>query len=422
MVRGPRRKRLYAAAAVLALLVAGCSSSKSSSSGGSSASGGAASGKTLTIGAVLPITGPYAETGEMQKLGAQIAIDEINASGGIKSLGGAKLKLNVVDAGTAAADTVSAVTSLLSGNDLVAGIGPGISTNAVALAQIIERNKTPWMDFAFVDTLTTSGYKYFFDLSPTQTTLNDAVYPAVQDLAKTAGVDLKRVGSLIAPNPTSVAQVKSITDIYAPKYGWQVVMNETVTAGSLTGGAVSGFVGKMLAAKPQVMLGGSSVPDSIQIQKLQIAQGLTPIPWVLGGAPYGSKSLLDALGASGTQGLMYEGTAGAYPSNKVVSDKIEKAGQIAQEYNLIPYAEIYVIANALETTKSTDHDKIRDAIAATDMKGGPAGSAFPCNCIKFDPSGRTAHADAVIIQWQDGKALTVYPASVAQAKAFFPKS
>jgi branched-chain amino acid transport system substrate-binding protein len=412
------RRRLYAACAALLLLATACG--KSSKSGGGTTSSGSSSAKAIKIGVVVPLTGPYAELGEMQKLGAQMAVDDLNAAGGIKALGGAKLVLDVRDAGAQVSDSVSAVTALLSPGDVTAGIGAGLSSNSLAITEVSERNKVPWVDLGFADNLTTRGFKYIFITSPTTTALNDATYPAVVDMAKAANVSLKRVGLLLAPQAVVVQAAADVAKIYAPKYGWQIVFNETVAAGSVTGAAATALVNKMIAAKPQLMLLGTTVPDQIQIQKLQIAQNLTPIPWVLSGAPYGSKSFVDALGAKGSQGVMYEGSAAQYPSNNALSERITKAGQVSQEYNLIAYAEIYLIADALERAKSSDRDKLRDAIAASDIKGGPIGATFPCNCLKFGPDGRTTTSEPVIVQWQDGKAVTVYPPSVAQAKAYFP--
>ena len=87
---------------VLAISAAACGKSSSGSGDG----GGGSFPKTITLGEVIPLTGPYAELGEMHQLGAQMAADEINAAGGIKNMGGAKIKLVVRDAGTQVSESV----------------------------------------------------------------------------------------------------------------------------------------------------------------------------------------------------------------------------------------------------------------------------------------------------------------------------
>jgi branched-chain amino acid transport system substrate-binding protein len=403
------RRALLASFSVLVMALSAC---------GSGGSGGA--GKTIDIGLLVPLTGPYAETGEMQKLGAQLAVDEINKAGGIKSLGGSQLNLVVRDAGTQVSDSVSAMTSLLASGDITAGIGTGITSNTIAATQVSEQRKTPWLDVTFGDQLTSRGFKYLFITSPLSSELDKETYPAVRQLATDAKVDLKRVGLLPGTNSVLVDTAKNIQSVYAPKFGWNVVLNETLQPGSVTGAVTTGLVSKIQSSKAQVLFVGSATPDVIAIQKQQIAQGAVPVPWVLSGAPYVSKSFIDALGPAGTQGVMAAVSAGVYPSDKTIADKITAAGQVPQEYNLVPYSEVYMIKAALEAAKSSDKGKVRDALSTLDIKGGEAGSVWPCDCVAFDKTGRSATNKAVLVQWQGGKPVTVYPESVAGAKAFFP--
>lgn len=411
------RRSAYAAIASAIVLVAGLAACGSPTS-----SGGSSAGKSINIGLLVPLTGPYADTGQYQKLGAQMAVDEINAAGGIKSLGGAKLNLVVRDAGTQVSDSVSAMSSLLSSNNIVAGIGTGITSNTLAATQVSEQHKVPWMDVTFGDQLTQRGFKYLFITSPLASKLDADAYPAVQQLAQTAGVKIDKIALLPGTNSVLVDTANEIKNTYAPKFGWNVVLNRTLAPGTVNGAVVSGLVNQIQSSGAQVLFVGSSTPDVISIQKQEVAQGLTPVPWVLAGAPYLSKSFVDGLGAEGAQGVMATASSGVYPSDQAIAAKISAAGQEPSEYNLVPYSEVYMISLALEAAKSTDHDKLRDAIAALDIKGGPAGSVWPCDCEKFDSTGRTATAQTVIVQWQGGKATTVYPQSVATAKAFFPQN
>ena len=49
--------------------------------------------KEVKIALVVPLSGPWARQGILEQMGAEMAIDDVNSSGGIKALGGAKLKL-----------------------------------------------------------------------------------------------------------------------------------------------------------------------------------------------------------------------------------------------------------------------------------------------------------------------------------------
>src|SRR5262245_47285597 len=59
----------------------------------------AAAQTDVKIGLIAPTSGPWARQGDLMLKGANLAIEDINKQGGIKALGGAKLKLIVFDAG-----------------------------------------------------------------------------------------------------------------------------------------------------------------------------------------------------------------------------------------------------------------------------------------------------------------------------------
>ena len=80
----------------------------------------------------------------------------------------------------------------------------------------------------------------------------------------------------------------------------------------------------------------------------------------------------------------------------------------------------YLIANALERARSTDPQKVRDALAKTDLKPPHPGAIMPGGCIKFDSTGWNTCVHPVMVQWQDGELRTVWPPSVATVKARLP--
>lgn len=417
-VRTPRAVARFALAATAILGAVGAAAIAPATTAAA-----ATSGKTVDIGLLVPLTGPFANTGQEQKLGASLAVDAINKAGGIKGLHGAKLKLVVRDAGTGVSTSVTAMTALLSSHNLAAGIGTGISANTLAATTVSEQQHVPWLDVTFTDKLTQRGFKYLFITSALATSLDQGYFPAVEQMAKEAHVNLSKVALLPGTNSVLVVTAQTIAKTWAPKFHWNVVLNETITAGSVTPSVAAGLVGKIQSSGAQALFVGSSVPDVAAVQKQEVAQGLKPVPWVLSGAPYLAKTFLEQVGAKGAEGVMTSASAGVYPSDKAISQKITAAGQTPNEYNLVPYSEVYMIADALNKARSTTHQKVRNALASLKIKGGPAGSVWPCDCERFKATGRTATDGAgVIVQWQNGKPVTVWPPKVAQAKAYFPKT
>ena len=173
----PIRSRKYLGAvtafAAATLILAGCSSG---SGGGSGASGGG-SPSTITLGVLAPLSGANQNGGLAELHGAQIAVDQINAAGGIKALGGAKLKLASADSSsTSTSQAISAAQQLVADNP-AAILGAVSSTLEIPASTVTEQKKIPSCVGALSDTLTTRGYKYLFQLPPTATQLAKNAVP-----------------------------------------------------------------------------------------------------------------------------------------------------------------------------------------------------------------------------------------------------
>ncbi|WP_420799121.1 ABC transporter substrate-binding protein [Metasolibacillus meyeri] len=132
---------VFLATSVLAGALAGCGadSGGSSSSNGSS-SGNSADGDTIKIGANLELSGAVATYGLSIADGAALALEEINAAGGVN---GKKLELIRVDNKSENAEAASAAIRLAEQEKVVAMIGPATSGNTVATVQIANQHKIP---------------------------------------------------------------------------------------------------------------------------------------------------------------------------------------------------------------------------------------------------------------------------------------
>jgi branched-chain amino acid transport system substrate-binding protein len=100
--------------------------------------------KTVKIAVIVPLSGAWARQGQLVKMGAETAVAEINAAGGIKALGGAKLELVVLDAGDSAEKAKNAAQRLVAQNpDVVGGMGSWLSTFTLAVTEVTERAELP---------------------------------------------------------------------------------------------------------------------------------------------------------------------------------------------------------------------------------------------------------------------------------------
>src|SRR5882724_11826896 len=113
-----------------------------------------AQGKTIKVGVISPVTGALAEVGQDCRLGAQLAAEAINAAGGIKSLGGARLELLLADSETKVEVARSEADRLIgAGAQLLTG---GFHSAHVAIVSTLaQQRRVPYMiDITGVDAIT----------------------------------------------------------------------------------------------------------------------------------------------------------------------------------------------------------------------------------------------------------------------------
>ena len=96
--------------------------------------------REVKIALVVPLSGPWARQGILEQMGAELAIDDVNGSGGIKALGGAKLKLVLYDTGDTAEKAKNAAQRLVAQEpDLSGGTGAWLSSFTQAVTEVTER-------------------------------------------------------------------------------------------------------------------------------------------------------------------------------------------------------------------------------------------------------------------------------------------
>jgi branched-chain amino acid transport system substrate-binding protein len=96
----------------------------------------------------------------------------------------------------------------------------------------------------------------------------------------------------------------------------------------------------------------------------------------------------------------------------------EKSGKDFNDLTSRQFMGLIVMAEAISRAKSTDGDKIREALVATNIPGEQ--TIMPWKLIKFDEMGQNNDADPVLLQYIGGKFVTIYPPQAAVAEAVWP--
>ena len=384
----------------------------------------AADPKEVEVGLIAPLSGPWARQGFLVRAGAEMAIDDVNKAGGVKALGGAKLKLIVADAGDNPEKAKNAAQRLVSQYpDMVAGEGAWLSSFTLAVTEVTERAKLPWLTLSYADKITDRGFHYVFQSSLPGEEQAKATLPSIIALAaKATGAKPKTVAIVQDNTAAPMSFVKPIVEGGLDKEGIKLVAHETYTPPLSD---ATPIIQKIRTARPDFLfLVVSNVPDNVLLLQKLAEMGLSHarVPVVGNGSPLVTPELLKLTGPDIVDGVMT--VLANWPikgDEQLVAEFKKRTNEpwMSQD-SLSGYGHVMIIKEALEKAGAADREKVNDAIHAMDTTTGPA-QFFPGDRLKFEPNGRRTRAPLIIVQWQNGEPVTVGPADFAVASAIWTK-
>lgn len=406
-----RKRRLSLSVVLVLLLIA-------ASCGGEADEDAAAEAETITIAVLAPTTGPYAEHGELMRMGAEFAVEDINAAGGIESLDGAMLELVVEDAGDTEETTVSAAQRLFGRDDIVAAMCCWLSSFTLAATEVSERQGLPVLTFSFADDVTGRGYRYVFrEDAPASLHVRDAI-PAIKELASEAGRELE-TAALVGDNTAASAAYFDALNDQLPGQGLDIVL-ERVWTPPLPD--ATQLARQVQQADPDIIFNGATtLSDVVTLQRAFLGAGVDTIQ--LGnGAQFVSKEFFDAVGDEGVASVLSVVGGGVVKGMEDLADRFEeKFGTFFIQDSTAVYAQTWIIKEALEAAGSTDRDAVRDALAELSLEGDPPASYVPGGAVDYDESGQNVHATVAIQAWIDSRPVTVFPREQAVATFELPE-
>ena len=380
--------------------------------------------KDVKVALIVPLSGAWARNGEVHMLGAKAAIEDINAAGGIKSMGGAKLQLVVADAGDSIEKAKSAAQRLVDQEpDLIGGTGAFVSSFTLAVTEVTERAELPWLTLSYADSLTNRGYKYVFQTSAPASVQAANFLPAVVKLAaQTTGKPVATVGIVMDNTASPVGLTKPLRESGFEKNGLKLVADEIYTPPLSD---ATSLVQKLRNTRPEfaLMLTTNTADSKLLLEKMdEMGLGQGRIPMISNGSAMAVPDMLKLVKKETLEGVMIvmANWPGKSQAALVESFRKRNGEPWMTQDSISTYGDMWIFKEALEKAGVADRKKVAEAIRKMDTTTGPA-NYFPGGRLRFDEKGRRVDADIVLLQWQNGVPVPVYPADIATSKLVWPK-
>ena len=369
----------------------------------------AAWGQSLKMGAVVPLTGRYGAGGAQIRAGYEFAVEHLNATGGVL-VGGVKMPVELVllDDESDATKTVARLETLAA-QGVVGYLGGFGSDLHAAAASVAEKNRIPYLGVAFaLQKIHAQGFRYLFSpfwKSPDigQATQGLLTLIPAADRPKTVAIFQEKTdwGREMAAAWTEAGKTG----------GYQVVVHGEYAPGAKD---FSDLILKAKSANVEVVLALPTPPDGMTMVKQMKELGYTPKLSLFIRAP-DAQIWSQNLGKDGDYMVLAAGWHHAMKGAGVreLNDAHQKKfGRRADPLVGPAYACVEILAAAVTRAGFPDREKVRDAIAATNLN-------TVIGAVKFRPDG-TGIVPQALLQWVSGKQELVWPKETATAPLAFP--
>lgn len=417
-----KRLSLLLFALFFALILAACGESKdnfretdSQQDEATEETSGSEQVDVIKIGSLHPLTGPQASEGQEMRDAIQLAIDEVNENGGIKSLGGAKVELIDSDSENNPEKGIAEVQTMASAG-VVGIIGPYTTAVALAATQEAERIGVPFIvDVGSADAITERGFKYTFRIQPPASKFPEAFLKYVPQLNEEYGVELKTVINAHEDSDFGTGMANVLKE-NAAAAGLEVL--DTLPHPFDTAD-LSSDVNKIKAQNPDIVSATTYLNDGQLLVETLIGANVKPkaIIGMASGAFSNAKFIREQTDIN--QYIMDVNYA--MNPNSELTEEVKK--KYEEKYNkglgpnaAISYTAAKVLLDAIERAGSTDRDKIREAIAETRLTD----HILAQEEIVFDETGQNVHAQPVVNQIIDGRSYVVMPEPYKERDAVYP--
>jgi branched-chain amino acid transport system substrate-binding protein len=372
-----------------------------------------AQGAAIKIGVLHPVSGALSYSGQQGRLGAQLAIDEINGAGGIKALGGAKLEPVLGDA-QSTPEGGNAEVEKMNGAGVATIVGGYGSSICLAASQTAARYDLPYIvDVGVVDAIVSRGLKNTFRFGPGFGVIAKTALDNLVTINDQAGKPAKSV-MVVHEDSAFGSGLAKLLNEQLPGRGFQVL--ETISHPTPTRD-FNNVVLKIRAQNPDLVIPANYYNEYVLLARTMQQQRVRPkgIYSVLGGAASSYKFVKEFPEAA--QYIM-DCNHWFDPRNAksaALRKTVEGKGEFYTYEVYMNYSSVLLLADALERAASAERGKIIAALESSTFSG----HVMPYGPTKF-VNGQNQGAAPVNTQVLGNDIQVIFPDTVASAKPVFP--
>lgn len=372
-----------------------------------------AQARPVRIGLLHPVTGFVAYSGAQSRLGAQLAIDEVNAAGGIRSMGGARLEPVLGDT-QAKVEVGVAEVEKMNESGVAAIVGCFQSAIVLATTQAAAKYGIPYVvDVGASDLITSRGLKNVFRLKPGFGKCVDEAIKALDGINGGAGKVAKSAVIVHESSEFGTGTAKLIADRLP---GINIEVKEVIKHDNPTRN-FDNVALRIRSLRPDILMMSNYQNEYVLLARTLHQQrvDLAGMFSVLGGG-FNYKFAQDLPDVAEHMMDYNHWFAPTNPKAQAMKKKVEGMGTLFTFEVYLAYNAVKLIADALERAGSADKEKLTAALAS---------STWSDHFMPYGPTrfvdGQNQGGEAAALQVQKGDIQVVYPTQFASAKPVFPK-
>jgi branched-chain amino acid transport system substrate-binding protein len=370
-----------------------------------------AQGAGVKVGILHPVSGALSYSGTQGRLGAMLAVDEINAAGGIKGLG--KIDAMLGDAQSTPEGGTAEVEKMNAAN-VACIVGGYASAVCLAVSQAAARYDLPYVvDVGVADAIVTRGLKNTFRFGPGFGTISKTAIENLVAINDAAGKPAKTV-MIVHEDSLFGSGLAKLLNAQLPTHGFQIL--ETIAHPTPTRD-FNNVVLKIKAQNPDLVIPADYYNEYVLLARTMQQQRVRPkgIYSVLGGAASSYKFVKEFPEAANYIMDCNHWFDPKNPKAIELKKKVEAKGEFYTYEVYMNYSCVLLVADALQRAGSPDRAKLTEALAS---------STFSRHVMPYGPTkfvnGQNEGAAPVNTQVLDKDIKVVLPQKFAEAKPVFP--